>query len=116
MNFELTLLADTVENSVFGRIDEIFTRTTQPTFRGEGFGQICLLPLMWQLTAPHGKSHLTFTYHGVFPKNHDIRNSEFFNTIGGKQTFAAPAKASSKNDKSGLLRYVYYRRRAARDA
>jgi len=36
---------------------------------------------MGQLDAPHGKSHLTFEFHGFFPKNHGIRNSEFFNTI-----------------------------------
>jgi len=46
---------------------------------------------MWQLTAPHGRYHLTFPYHGFSPKNHDIRNSEFFNRIGGEPTFAAVA-------------------------
>jgi hypothetical protein len=61
-----------LKNSVFGKIGEIFVRTAPPTFRSEGFGQIGLLPLMWQLTAPHRRSHLTFRYRGFFPKNHNI--------------------------------------------
>ena len=61
-----------LKNSVFGEIVEIFFRIGAPILQGEVFGQIGLLPLMWQLTAPHGKSHLTFRYHGFFPKNCDI--------------------------------------------
>jgi len=61
-----------LKNSVFGEIGEIFVRTARPNFQDEGFGQIGLLPLMWQLTVPNGKSNLTFRYHGFFPKNYDI--------------------------------------------
>ena len=61
-----------LKNSVFGKIRENFDRTARPTFRGEGFGQISPLPLTWKLTAPHGKFHLTFLYHGFFPKICDI--------------------------------------------
>ena len=68
MHFGLILL----KNSVFDEIGEFFARTARPTLRGQGFGQIGLLPIMWQLTAPHAKSHLTFRYHGFFPKNCDI--------------------------------------------
>jgi hypothetical protein len=45
---ELILL----KNSVFGKIREIYARTDRPTFCGEGFGPIGLLPLMCQLDAP----------------------------------------------------------------
>jgi hypothetical protein len=48
-----------LKNSIFGKIDEFFVRTTQPTFRSKGFGQIGLLPLMWRLAAPDGRSRLT---------------------------------------------------------
>jgi hypothetical protein len=61
-----------LKNSVFGEIGEIFARTAQLAFSGEGFGQIGFLSLMCQLTAPHGRSHLTFRYCGFFPKNYDI--------------------------------------------
>jgi len=61
-----------LKNSVFGEIGEFFARTVRPTIQSEGFGQNGLLPLMWQLTAPHGKSHLTFRYNGLFPKTCDI--------------------------------------------
>jgi hypothetical protein len=61
-----------LENSVFGKIGEIFARTAQLTFRGEGFGQIGLLPLLCQLTAPQGRSNLTFQYRGFFPKKYRI--------------------------------------------
>lgn len=63
-HFGLILL----KNSDFGKIDEILARTAQPTFRGEGFGQIGLLPLMCQFTTPHGISRLTFRYRGFFRK------------------------------------------------
>jgi len=61
-----------LNNSVFDEIGEIFARTMQSTFLGEGFGQISLLLLMWQLTAPHGRSHLSFWHHGFVSKNCDI--------------------------------------------
>ena len=58
-----------LKNSIFGKI---FPRTAQLTFRGEGFGQIGLLPLICQLTAPQGRSNLTFQYRGFFPKKYGI--------------------------------------------
>jgi hypothetical protein len=61
-----------LKNSVFDEIGKFCVRTARLIFRGEGFGQIGLLLLMWQLTAPDGRSHLTFRYHGFFPKNCDI--------------------------------------------
>ena len=70
-----------MKNSVFGKISEISLHTAQPTFRGEGVGQIDLLPFMCQLTASHGSSHLTFRYHDFFPKYYGIENLEFFNSI-----------------------------------
>ena len=35
-----------LKNSVFGKIDEVFVRARQPTFRSKGFGQIGLMSLM----------------------------------------------------------------------
>jgi hypothetical protein len=61
-----------LKNSVFDEIGDFSIRTARPTFQGERFGQIGLLLRMGQLTAPHGKSHLTFRYRGFFPKNYNI--------------------------------------------
>ena len=61
-----------LKNSVFGKIREIFAHTAQSALRYEGFGPIGLIPLIRELTASLGKSHLTFPYHGSFPKKHGI--------------------------------------------